>query len=48
MRLQAQVARMPWVAQNFAAIDAQQKGYVTVQDVRAYWRQLQGEQFGID
>ena len=27
---------MPWVSQNFAAIDSQHKGYITVQDVRAY------------
>jgi hypothetical protein len=33
---QAQVANMPWVARNFAAIDTQQKGYITMQDVLTY------------
>jgi hypothetical protein len=37
---QAQAANMPWLAQHFAAIDSQQKGYITVQDVRAYRQQL--------
>ena len=36
---QAQAANMPWVTRNFAAIDAQKKGYVTVQDIRAYRQQ---------
>jgi hypothetical protein len=45
---QAQAAHMPWVARNFAAIDTQQRGYVTVQDVRAYRRQIQAERYGIN
>jgi hypothetical protein len=40
---QAQAANMPWVAQHFAAIDSQQKGYLTVQDIRAYRQQLRIE-----
>ena len=39
---------MPWMAQNFAAIDSQQRGYVTVQDVRAYRRQVQAEHYEIN
>ena len=27
---QAQAAKMPWVARHFAAIDTQQKGYITM------------------
>jgi hypothetical protein len=40
---QAQAANMPWVSQHFAAIDSQQKGYITIQDVRAYRQQLKIE-----
>jgi hypothetical protein len=39
---QAQVANMPWVARNFAAIDTQQKGYITMQDVLTYRQQIRG------
>jgi hypothetical protein len=45
---QAQAAHMPWVARNFAAIDTQQKGYVTVQDVRSYRQQMRAERSGSD
>jgi hypothetical protein len=40
---QAEAAHMPWLARNFAAIDTQQTGYVTLQDIRAYRRQMQAE-----
>jgi Ca2+-binding EF-hand superfamily protein len=43
---QAQAAHMPWVAHNFAAIDAEQKGYITVQDIRAYRQQLRAASSG--
>ncbi len=36
---QAQAAHMGGVARQFAAIDSQGKGYVTIDDVRAYHRQ---------
>jgi Ca2+-binding EF-hand superfamily protein len=43
---QAQTAHLPWVAHNFSAIDMQQKGYITVQDVRAYrQQQMRSERF---
>jgi hypothetical protein len=45
---QAQAAPMPWVARNFAAIDTQQKGYITVQDVRTFRQQRQAGRSGID
>ena len=45
---QAQAAHMPWVARNFAAIDTQQKGYITVQDVRAYRQQTRAERSRTD
>ena len=35
---QAQAGHMRGVARDFAAIDAQNKGYVTVDDLRAYHR----------
>ena len=37
---QAQTANMPWVTRHFAAIDTQQKGYITMQDVLAYRQQI--------
>lgn len=40
---QAQAANMPWVSQHFAAIDSQQKGYITIQDIRAYRQHLRIE-----
>jgi hypothetical protein len=40
---QAQAANMPWVSQHFTAIDSQQKGYITIQDIRAYRQQLRIE-----
>ncbi len=33
---QATAANWPFIANNFAAIDKNKKGYVTVQDIRAY------------
>lgn len=33
---QATAANWPYVANNFAAMDKDKKGYVTVQDIRAY------------
>jgi len=43
---QAEAAHMPMIARNFAAIDEQHKGYVTLQDIRA-WRQQMRAQRGI-
>ena len=37
---QAQAAHMSWIIRNFSAIDAQHKGYVTVQDVVDYRQRL--------
>jgi hypothetical protein len=43
---QAQAGHMPMVVRNFDAIDAQHKGYVTLQDVRAYRRQMRAMREG--
>jgi hypothetical protein len=43
---QAQAAHMLWVARNFSALDAQQKGYITVQDIQAYRQQLRATSSG--
>ena len=40
---QAEAGRMPMVARNFDAIDVQHKGYVTLQDIRAWRRQARAE-----
>ena len=37
---QAQAGHMGGVARNFAAIDTQNKGYVTIDDVQAWRRQM--------
>lgn len=36
---QAEAGNLPMVAQHFAAIDTQHKGYVTLDDLRAYRQQ---------
>jgi len=43
---QAQAARMPMIVRNFAAIDAQHKGYVTLQDIRAWRQEMRAERQG--
>ena len=40
---QAKDAKMPAVVRNFAAIDKDQKGYVTVDEVRAYRAQRRAQ-----
>ena len=40
---QAAAAHMPMIVRNFAAIDAQHKGYVTLQDLRAWRQQMRSE-----
>jgi hypothetical protein len=45
---QAQAGHLPMVVRNFDAIDAQHKGYVTLQDVRAYRRQMRAMREGGD
>lgn len=40
---QAQAAHMPMIVRNFDAIDAQHKGYVTLQDLRAWRQQMRAE-----
>jgi hypothetical protein len=37
---QAQAGHMPMIVRNFDAIDVQHKGYVTLQDIRAYRQQI--------
>jgi hypothetical protein len=37
---QAQAGHMPMIVRNFDAIDVQHKGYVTLQDIRAYRQQM--------
>ncbi len=37
---QAQAGSMPMIVRNFSAIDTQHKGYVTLQDIRAYRQQM--------
>ena len=37
---QAQAGDLPMIAQHFDAIDAQHKGYVTLEDIQAYRRQM--------
>jgi hypothetical protein len=37
---QAQAGHMPMIARNFDAIDTQHRGYVTLQDIRAYRQQM--------
>jgi hypothetical protein len=37
---QAQAGHMPRIVRNFDAIDVQHKGYVTLQDIRAYRQQM--------
>lgn len=37
---QAQAGNLPMIVRNFDAIDAQHKGYVTLQDIRAYRQQM--------
>ncbi len=39
---------MPWVARHLGAIDGQQKGYITILDVRAYQQQLRAGRSEID
>ncbi len=45
---QAQAGQMPMIVRNFAAIDAQHKGYVTMQDIQAYRRQMRAMRQGGD
>lgn len=45
---QAQAGHMPMVARHFDAIDAQHKGYVTLQDIRAYRQQMRAMREGGD
>jgi hypothetical protein len=40
---QAEAARMPMIVRNFAAIDAQHKGFVTLEDLRAWRQQMRAE-----
>jgi len=40
---QARAAQLPMVVRNFDAIDAQHKGYVTLQDIRAWRQQMRAE-----
>jgi hypothetical protein len=42
MLAQAQAGYLPMIMRNFDAIDAQHKGYVTLQDVRAWRQQMRG------
>lgn len=37
---QAQAANLQMIVRNFDAIDAQHKGYVTLQDIQAYRQQM--------
>jgi len=37
---QAQAGHMPMIVRHFDAIDAQHKGYVTLQDIQAYRQQM--------
>jgi hypothetical protein len=43
---QAQAARMGGVAKNFAAIDRENKGYVTKQDIAAYRKAMRTQRQG--
>ncbi len=46
--VQAQAGHMPVIVRNFDAIDVQHKGYVTLQDIRAYRRQMRAMREGGD
>lgn len=37
-KLQAQAGKLKWVANNFDAIDADHKGFVTLEDIHAFRR----------
>lgn len=43
---QAQAANLAAIARNFDAIDAQHKGYVTLEDIQAYRRQMRAARGG--
>jgi hypothetical protein len=45
---QAQAGHLPMIVRNFDAIDAQHKGYVTLEDIRAYRQQMRGMREGGD
>jgi len=45
---QAQVGHLPMVARKFDAIDTQHRGYVTLQDIRAYRQQARAMREGGD
>jgi hypothetical protein len=45
---QAQTGHMPMVVRNFDAIDTQHKGYVTLEDIRAYRQQMRAMREGGD
>jgi hypothetical protein len=45
---QAQAGHMPMIVRNFDAIDAQHKGYVTLQDIQAYRQQVRAMREGGD
>lgn len=43
---QAAAGNLPMIVRHFDAIDAQHKGYVTLQDIQAYRRQMRGMREG--
>jgi len=45
---QAQAGHLPMIVRNFDAIDAQHKGYVTLQDIHAYRQQSRAMREGGD
>jgi hypothetical protein len=45
---QAQAGNLPMIARNFDAIDVQHKGYVTLEDIQAYRRQMRAVRGGGD
>jgi hypothetical protein len=45
---QAQAGHLPMIVRNFDAIDVQHKGYVTLEDIRAYRQQMRAMREGGD
>jgi hypothetical protein len=45
---QAQAGNLPMIVRHFDAIDAQHKGYVTLDDIRAYQQQMRATRAGGD
>ncbi|HUN40545.1 MAG TPA: hypothetical protein VMU81_09665 [Acetobacteraceae bacterium] len=43
---QAEAAHMPMIVRHFDEIDAQHKGFVTLQDIRAWRQQMRAERQG--